>query len=107
MRICKFNQLIRALVFGCAMLAMTNIAVAQTPTPAPTPPPGDPTRPPGQETLPDSALGQGRRRGQELLRSRESLKAVLGQFKRVRLLVGRLGELIDLVRHHHANGATR
>ena len=55
---CKFNQLVRALVFGCAMLAMTNIAIAQNPAPAATPPPGDPTRPPGQETLPESARPQ-------------------------------------------------
>jgi outer membrane protein TolC len=54
----KFNKLITALVLGCALFAMTNVALGQRPAATPTPPPTDPTRPPGQEQLPESARPQ-------------------------------------------------
>lgn len=50
-----FRNLMRALVLSCALLTTANFTLAQTATPRPTPPPGDPTRPPGQDQIPESA----------------------------------------------------
>src|SRR5258705_13416643 len=53
-----FRNLMRALVLSCALLTTANFTLAQTATPRPTPPPGDPTRPPGQDQIPESARPQ-------------------------------------------------
>jgi len=54
----KFRNLMTALVLSCALLTPANLTFAQTATPRPTPPPGDPSRPPGQDQLPESARPQ-------------------------------------------------
>jgi outer membrane protein len=53
-----FRNLMRALALSCALLTTANFTLAQTATPRPTPPPGDPTRPPGQEQIPETARPQ-------------------------------------------------